>query len=140
MRTYTLIRETRVVWIAGKTLINKNQNKVFKLTLRRAGSIVINKIRTKWKLNSSPFNRHMFRYTQTSMIWERSALKGEENLTGRVSYLQSKLVWNELKKTFITLMLRIQSKKILFFVIISRNKNKCKGVLWRLHKEWFWTI
>ena len=92
-----------LVWIADMTLVDKNQNKVFQLRLRRARSTIINEICTKWKLNSSPFNRHMFRYTRTSMSREISALKGEENLTGRVSFLQSKLVWNRVKKLLCTL-------------------------------------
>ena len=83
-----------LVWIAEKTLVDKNQNKVFKLRLRNAGSFVINEIRTKWKLNSSPFNRHTFRYIRKSMSREMSTLKGEENLTGQVSFLRSKLVCN----------------------------------------------
>ena len=82
----------KLVWIAEKTLFDKNQNKVFKLRLWRAGSLVINKICTKWKLNSSHFKRHKICYIQTSMSQEISTLKGEEILTGRVSFLRSKLV------------------------------------------------
>ena len=82
-----------LVWIAEKTLVVKNQNKVFILRLWLAWSIVINEIRMKWKLKSSPFNWHMFRYIRTSTSREISTLKGDGNLTGRVSFLQSKLVW-----------------------------------------------
>ena len=81
------------VWMAEKTLVAKNQNKVLKLRLWRAGSIVNKEIHGKWKLKSSTFNRYMFRYIQTSMSCEISTLKGDGNLTGRVSFLRFKLVY-----------------------------------------------
>ena len=109
-----------LVWIAEKTIPTKNKKKVFKLRLWRAGSIVINEIHMKWKLNSSPFNRHTIRYIQASMRREISTLKGEENLTERVSFLQSKLVWNSLIK-LLSFWKSISKTFLVFLTTVQRG-------------------
>ena len=68
-------------------LVAKNQDKVLKIWSLIAGSIDIKDIDMKWK-----FNRYAFRYIQTSMRCEISILTEDENLTGRVSFLQFELV------------------------------------------------
>ena len=53
------------------------------------------KTKRKWRPRSSPFIWHMFHWVQKSMSAKKSTLKDGRNLTGRVAFLRSILVWRK---------------------------------------------
>ena len=53
----------------------------------------IQKTKRKWRPGSSPFIWHMFHWVRKSVSAKRATLKDGRNLTGRVSFLRTRLVW-----------------------------------------------
>ena len=102
-----------------------NQNKVLKLRLRRTESIEIKEIDIKWKPRSSPFKRCTFRHIGISISCEISILRGDGNLTGRVSFLRFKLVC--LARLF----------KICASLVVKISSYHSKlNILWEFWKPW----